>query len=112
MFLKSGVCNWRNHELCDPVARFNQDTLPPQIYKYYFNFAAVVRIDSAGRIRNSHSVSQREATSRSNLAFIAGRDLNRESGWNGDSLLNINRERRGDVGAQIHPRRAIRFIRR
>src|SRR5271154_2790060 len=41
-----GANDRRDDQLCDSIARIDDDRLLSEIYKQYFNFSAIVRVDS------------------------------------------------------------------
>src|SRR6202521_3248357 len=75
-----GANDRRDDELGDTVAGIYQDRLLAEINQQNFYFAAIVGVDSPGRVPQREAVLDPAATARPPLPLVPNRNLDRDSG--------------------------------
>src|SRR5205807_322970 len=67
-------------DLRDAVAGADRVRLAAEVQKNDADFAAITRVDGAGRIRHSDGVLQGQTAARTHLRFVTGRRLDSQAG--------------------------------
>ena len=73
-------------ELGNALSRFDDERSIREVHKQDLEFAAIIRINGAGRIEDRDAMFHSQAASRTCLTLIAFRQCNIKSGRNEDAL--------------------------
>jgi hypothetical protein len=111
-FLNHGSYDRRDDQLRYAHAAQDSERIVPEVREYHLYFAAIIGIYGSGRVQHRDTMARRKTGTRPHLAFCAGRQRNRDPGWN-----ECTRERRkydrcigGDRGQKIETGGAFALI--
>jgi len=98
-FLPTGIQDWRNHHLCNPVPSPQDERLPSTILENHFDFTAVISVDGSRSIREGNAVAVGQSTARADLRLGSRRKRHGKARRDQDDFSWLDDEFRIDCGA-------------
>src|SRR5687768_7934180 len=89
--LDRGAHHRRYDQLRNAFLPLDREALAREVHEDHLALATKIAVDRAGRVRDGDAVLRREPRPRTDLAFVAGRDLDREAGRDHHALARSER---------------------